>query len=482
MTAMKTIPTTGTPTTPVPTPTTPVPTPTASVPTPGTPVPTPANRAHLIRAAESVLRANDRGDYSVPTAGLYPVQFNWDSAFAALGYGTTDPDRAWRELESLLSAQWPDGTVPHIAFRGEHAGYFPGPEVWKTGTVSPSVATSGPCIPTSGITQPPVAAIAVRRLHELRGEPNPSQRLDDIIRRIARWHEWFATRRRCPQTGAALVVHPWESGRDNLPDWDAAMARVVPDPAVGEYRRADLAHVSADQRPVRADYDRYLTLVRFGANINWDQKQLGETSPFRMADPLITAVLARAESDLATIAKFRGLNDIADAATVRAEQWRDGFRQLWNPDIRAFVSRDSRDGKFADGITSASFLGPLAGVADDETLRPTLAHFDRIATAVRFALPSCDPDRSGFDRRRYWRGPVWAVVNRLVATGFAAVGESSRAEKLRRDTAALAAASGFCEYYDPQSGDGLGGNNFTWTAAVYLDWAAGDDNDNPKEH
>ena len=36
--------------------------------------------------ALDILKANDRGEFSVPTHGLYPVQFNWDSAFAALGY------------------------------------------------------------------------------------------------------------------------------------------------------------------------------------------------------------------------------------------------------------------------------------------------------------------------------------------------------------------------------------------------------------
>ena len=29
---------------------------------------------------------NDRGGYTVPTEGLYPYQWNWDSAFVALGF------------------------------------------------------------------------------------------------------------------------------------------------------------------------------------------------------------------------------------------------------------------------------------------------------------------------------------------------------------------------------------------------------------
>ncbi|MEC7140325.1 MAG: hypothetical protein VXX01_03230, partial [Pseudomonadota bacterium] len=79
--------------------------------------------------ALQILKDNDRGEFSVPTHGLYPVQFNWDSAFAALGYRLFAPQRALREVELLLEGQWADGMVPHIVFRGEHDGYFPGPDV-----------------------------------------------------------------------------------------------------------------------------------------------------------------------------------------------------------------------------------------------------------------------------------------------------------------------------------------------------------------
>ncbi len=55
-------------------------------------------------------------EYTVPTHGLYPHQWNWDSAICAIGWFQLDVDRAWRELESLLAAQDGDGMVAHIAF------------------------------------------------------------------------------------------------------------------------------------------------------------------------------------------------------------------------------------------------------------------------------------------------------------------------------------------------------------------------------
>jgi hypothetical protein len=35
--------------------------------------------AELRDRAVEILRENDRGDYTVPTKGLYPFQWNWDS-------------------------------------------------------------------------------------------------------------------------------------------------------------------------------------------------------------------------------------------------------------------------------------------------------------------------------------------------------------------------------------------------------------------
>jgi hypothetical protein len=42
----------------------------------------------LDKQARKILRGNDRGGYTVPTSGLYPYQWNWDSGFAAWGFST----------------------------------------------------------------------------------------------------------------------------------------------------------------------------------------------------------------------------------------------------------------------------------------------------------------------------------------------------------------------------------------------------------
>ena len=110
----------------------------------------------LDQAAARILRGNDRGGYTVPTEGLYPFQWNWDSCLVALGWAQLDEARAFQEIETLFTGQWPDGMVPQIVFHKPDPAYFPGPERWGTHHMPM----------TSGITQPPVAASCVRRVLE----------------------------------------------------------------------------------------------------------------------------------------------------------------------------------------------------------------------------------------------------------------------------------------------------------------------------
>jgi len=100
----------------------------------------------LNEQAIEILRTNDRGGYTIPTARLYPYQWNWDSAFVALGFMTFDRERAWRELEFLLEGQWRNGMVPSILFRHEDPDYFPGPASWQTHEDEP--------MPSTGLSQP----------------------------------------------------------------------------------------------------------------------------------------------------------------------------------------------------------------------------------------------------------------------------------------------------------------------------------------
>lgn len=400
--------------------------------------------------ARAVLRVNDRGGYTVPTDGLYPFQWNWDSAFAAWGFSTFDIDRAWRELETLFSAQRDDGMVPHIVFHEENSGYFPGPEIWGAGGAPP----------TSGFSQPPVAAILARRVWEADPEAGRGP-MKALLPKLLAWHRWWSEYR-C-RSGVATVAHPWESGRDNCPDWDIGMAGVDVS-NLPSYCRRDTDHVEAAMRPRTEDYDRYLAIVRFGRECGWDQNEIVSRGPFLMADPAVTFILIRANEDLAWLEWQLG-GDGTRPAKLAAEL-RAGAPSLLNPETGVHEARDIRSGAFAGSPGSGAFLAWLAGEATPDITERLVEIWNR----ARIGLPSADPASSGFEPRRYWRGPVWAVVNALAAIGLSDSGLPNLAERLRSETAEAIRRGGFAEYFDPLDGTPCGGGNFTWTAAVWLAW------------
>jgi len=401
--------------------------------------------------ARQILRNNDKGRYTIPTSGLYPYQWNWDSAFAAMGFAEFDLDRAWTELDTLFSGQWDNGMVPHILFHTVDKSYFPGPDVW---------GCKGP-ISSSGITQPPIAATMARRVFD-KDTDLGRQRLSPLFEKMEAWHRWFLQWRL--DNGAVCITHPWEAGRDNAPDWDGAMSRIDP-VGVGEYTRRDTSIVDSDMRPTKYDYDRYIWLVQMGRRVDWDEARMLQQRTFRVADPSMTFTLLRAQRDLATLGKVLGRDTTAiEKDIVTLEQ---GAKTLWNDALGCFDSRDALHGEWSNSISNASFLCWYAGV-DEPRMRTLLNEIQR---TVKYGVPSYDPRDEKFDGKRYWRGPVWGVMNMLIGMGLEEYGmEEGRA--LRQMTKALIAEHGFAEYFDPRDGSPAGGESFTWTAAVWLGWAS----------
>ena len=418
----------------------------------------------LDQAAREILRSNDLGGYTVPTAGLYPFQWNWDSCLVALGWATFDEARAWAEIDSLLSAQWDDGMVPHIVFHKPSPTYFPGPDVWGTGRTPP----------TSGITQPPVAATVVRRLLETAADTTLAEaRARSMLPKLFAWHRWFHTHRDPHGEGLVGVIHPWETGRDNAADWDAGMA-AVPTDGVGDYQRRDLQHVDADQRPKKADYDRYLYMVKHGREAGWNPNGLHDSAPFCVADIGVNALLLRADRDLAALARRFGDNTAAAALDSWIARGEAGLQRLWHEGDGTYRSQDRKTGALVDANGSGAFLMLTAQAVPADRRDRLLAMIDRWQAAVPYGVASLDPADPRFDAKRYWRGPSWLIMNFLIADGCAWAGRPDLADSLKADSRALVEKSGFWEYFDPTDGAGLGGDNFTWTAAMWLAWAGRD--------
>jgi hypothetical protein len=408
--------------------------------------------------ALAVLEQNHRDGYTVPAVGLYPYQWCWDSGPIALGWAAAGHwDRAWSELDRLLDAQWPSGMVPHIVFWQESPDYFPGPDVWGTDAHPPS----------TGITQPPLPISAAARLFATDPDRERAIReLRGLWPRLVAWLEWIARARAGPH-GACVVVHPWESGMDNSPRWDRPLDR-VPEASHRHLERRDVATVAAAQRPTETEYRRFLGIVERLRAAGWDTERQVEESPFAVEDVMFTAITARAAADLAGAGGEAG-HDTAPVERIAAAT-RAGIGALWDDERGWFRSFDVKAGTPVAPLTAGGPLAWWATAATSEQTSRMLTRLDQWAAAVPYAVASSDPTDPTFEPERYWRGPVWVLVNWMIADGLASSGHADRAERLRVETLGLVERSGFCEYFDPRTGDGIGGHGFSWTAALTLAW------------
>jgi len=408
--------------------------------------------------ALGILRENDRGHYTVPTKGLYPFQWNWDSCFTALGQSHYDLDRAWREVETLFANQWDDGMVPHMVFHEEAPGYFPGSDVWGTGRP----------VPTSGITQLPIAGFAVHQLWlRSRGQVEADRRARPLLAGLDRWHAWFHRTRDPEGTGHVAVIHPWES-RDNTIDWDEAFER-VPTDGVMPYQRNDTKHADPATRPTKAQYDRYLWLVQHFRSLGWDSRRTHDASPFRIVDPGFNAILIRSALETAELAEALGEGEVAKRNRAWAERGLAALDTLWDETAGQYLPFDRVAGKAVQSPSIGGLIPVFAPIPPGR-IRAIGETLSGIGEMVRFLVPSHDPRDPRFDLRRYWRGPVWLVCNYLIADGLRRAGEADLAARIRRDSLALIETGGFSEYYDPATGAALGGDRFSWTAAMVLEF------------
>ncbi len=415
--------------------------------------------------AMEILQKNDRGGYTVPTARLYPYQWNWDSAFVALGFGTFDRERAWTELELLLEGQWQNGMVPSILFRHDDPDYFPGPSVWQT----QSMHTPQPPMPSTGVSQPPILACVMRQLVDS-GDNTDLQHASQLFEQTFNWHKWYQTQRSV--NGVVCTVHPWETGRDNCPDWELGLDSMAVDSELEPYQRMDIKHANPEQRPSKEQYDKFISIVKFGREQQWNQRVLTDDGPFLMADPGIHFILLRANKDLLAIARRLKLTDaIAELETMidAGERATDYF---WNESLGAFTARNIKTGEFSNGLSNASVLCFFAGSGSKQQQQLTIEHLQRIQRQVRFLMPSWDPAADMFDAQRYWCGPVWPQMNYLVSMGLEEQGYDVLAKAIRGDMTALIRQSGFYECFNPVTGDGCLGTDFSWTAAIWLAWAS----------
>ncbi len=429
----------------------------------------------LIKKAINVLENNwQKGGFTIPAKGLYPFQWKWDSGFIAIGYSHFDMQKAMQEMATLLDAQWENGFIPHIVFHNDSDTYFPGPDFHQS-ELHPD---SSKKYRSTGMVQPPVLGFVMERLYQVaQNKEEVLTFIDKQIDGIYRNHVYFYEQRDIHNEGLVYIYHNWESGTDNSPMWDDIWPSMNPPDYV--FERRDTTHVDPSQRPTKREYDHYLYLIEIAKKFNYNDSKIAEHSPFLVQDPLFNAMLFRSNEALIELYGLleRGEDKIAYLREKHAKGVESMNQKLFDKASGAYLHYDMRAKKLLPYISSSSFAPLYAGVPDKEralTLLSTLK--DRFGDETKRLCASFDPTHEKFNPKKYWRGPIWINMNWIVYQGLKRYGFEDMALRIRNESIELVANHGFYEYFDcrkdlPEKGGmAYGGNNFSWTAALLIDF------------
>ncbi|MBW2601412.1 MAG: DUF547 domain-containing protein [Deltaproteobacteria bacterium] len=429
--------------------------------------------ADYVEKAKGILDSNWMGTSTKPAPSLYPHQWNWDSGFIAIGRSHFDTPRAILEIETLFAAQWRNGMVPQIVFNPDALGhYFPEPDFWQ----AERSANVPPGKLTSGITMPPVHAIAVEKIYKNARRPRSVLPfLERIYPKLLALHSYLYEERDPDNEGLVYIRHPWESGIDNSPTWDEPLRRIDVDKStLPPYERKDLNHgVNPSMRPTNEDYDRYVYLVALFRSCGYDETEIREACPFLIQDPLFNSVLCRANESLVNIAHLIGAS--VDLPSSWVKKTASAIREkLWDPERTIFNCYDLVSKKPIHVATAAGFIPLFSGAASREQAalvykRLDSSSFCALQQGNCFTVPNYDTHQEDFDPSNYWRGPVWININWMLAHGLRRYGYTLKADSLQKDLLQLPLRFGFYEYFDSFNGKGYGSDGFSWTAALFID-------------
>ncbi len=429
----------------------------------------------LIDKAIKVLDNNFQEEgFTLPSKGLYPFQWKWDSGFIALGFAHYNMDRAKKEINTLLNAQWENGFIPHIIFHSDSDTYFPGPDFHQS-SLHPKASKK---YRSTGMTQPPVFGFILQKLYDIAEDKKDIlQFIEQQIDKVYDNHMYFYENRDIHNEGLVYIYHNWESGTDNSPMWDDIWATM--DPPEYTFERRDTSHVDASQRPSKREYDHYLYIIDVAKKYLYDDAKIAEHSPFLVQDPLFNSILIKSNEALIALYTLLGTNN--DKIQYLKAQQKKSIKslneKLFNKELGAFVHYDLRNEEQIPYISSSSF-SPLFSGAPDAKIAKQLVEtmMNKFGGNDRYLCASFDPTHEKFNPKKYWRGPVWINLNWILYHGLKSYGFIKEANRIKEDSLKLIEKYGFFEYFDsrkihPDSEkSGYGGDNFSWSAALIIDF------------
>ena len=404
-------------------------------------------RPELELAAQDILLGNLRRgtaewngqEYSfvVPSLTGYPFQWFWDSCFHAIALIHIDLNQAKAELDTLMSAALTNGFIPHIIFwESEKRDYFLSRNL---------VATMNPNF--SSTIQPPILAYAVERVYHATGDEAFLQRSLPVL---VKYYRWLKENRDPDDDGLLAIIQPEEAGTDCSPKYDEILGLT------------DLSNKGFIEA-LNKIYSSY-ELIRS------DETGMLNADVFHVEDVLVNSIYALG---LQSLARLLGNSieslEFRDDASKTMESL---LNKCWDVDTEAFLDLNGLQEIPNRTVTISSLMPIILPDLSPDIVKRLVEkwiisedHF-----WLPYPLPSVPASNSKFipgDPHGFiWRGPSWINTNWFITKGLKLHGYLELADDISAKSLACIQQSGFREYYNPYTGEGLGAKNFGWSTLI----------------
>lgn len=346
--------------------------------------------------------------YTSPNRQTYPWLWLWDSCFHSVIWSHLGDARAVMELEAVFLGQTASGFVPHMSYQAE-----PEASVGYWGRFG-----------SSRITQPPMFGHALRVATEVGLDVPPAL----LTAAQCALEHLVLTRQNA--SGLLRLVHPWETGCDDSIRWSAWM----PEPF--------------EQTAWKETKTRLLT------SMSCDGEGMGvANSLFEPVSVAFTALVAFNLNELLSLVDEPTLQTVS-------ENLCDALDNAWDRDHCTWS-----DGPHADGTsqTLEALLPVLVSGRHDAVDQAFRTIMDPCAFQAPFGLRQTSAQDDRYDASSYWRGPVWPQLCYLIWVAARRWERRDVMEWVAESTERGARESGFAEYWNPETGEGLGAIPQSWT-------------------
>ena len=405
------------------------------------------DREALEKGARQILLTNLRQgvaewngqEYSFvcPSLTGYPFQWFWDSCFHAIALLHLDPEQAKAELRTLMSGALPNGFMPHIIFwEMEKQRDFLSRNI--VGQTDPHYSST---------MQPPIIAYAVERVYQATGDEEFKAMALPVL---VNFYRWLRDTRDPDNDGLIAVIQPEEAGTDCSPKYDEALG-------LGEL--SNQGFVSA----LRKIYQAYEPL-------RGDDQKILSADLFHFEDVLVNSIYV-----MGMRALVRLLGDSTESAEFNCEAKRtlDALlEKCWDEEVGAFFDLSGIAEKPVRVVTISSLmpliLEDLPRPIVERMVNDWLSSPDHFWTPYPLpSVPASNPKfMPGNPHGFIWRGPSWINTNWCLYHALLNHGYKELADIIATKSIECVEQSGFREYYNPYTAEGLGAKDFGWSTLI----------------